>query len=360
MSTLPEPRISVVIPYRNRPDNLRLALESLAGQTLTPQVVIGAMEYTDEYVGICREFTGRLPIVSVLSAAPWRVGEARNLALRQATGEVLVLMDVDMALPSRALETLYQRHFGYGQRVCVAGQLLGYDNNTGDVAAVDARPYAHYRRTLDELQAREVVDEDPRLHVPHVIPWAFAWTALIALRRADTPFFDEAFTGYGVEDLEWAYRVSRAGTPIIMGRDFYGVHLPHVRDVAANRRTEAVNYRYFLRRWPGHDVELACALGDVGANAAYPALLDELGEVRPSVVLGHDGVLRIGVTGEVAAEVTVAERLPIAGLALPYADGALAEARLLPAVLRLSPRFLDPVRAEARRVARTVIEEDPS
>ncbi len=161
----------MVIPYRNRPDNLRLALASLAEQTLTPQVVIGAMEYSEDYVAICREFTARLPIVSVLSAAPWRVAEARNLALRQATGEFVVLMDVDMALPSRSLETLYQHHFGYGQRVCVAGQMLGYDNNTGDVTSVTAQPWEHHRKVLDDLQAQTVVDADPRLHTPHVIPW---------------------------------------------------------------------------------------------------------------------------------------------------------------------------------------------
>ncbi|GAB7045706.1 glycosyltransferase [Catenuloplanes indicus JCM 9534] len=353
------PEISVVIPYRGRPDNLRLALSSLAEQTLRPQVVIGAMEYSAEYVAICREFTATLNVVSVLSAAPWKVGAARNLALRQATGEVVVLMDVDMTLPSRSLETLWERHFGYGQRVCVVGQMLDYDNNTGDVTSVVARSWEHYRKVLDDLQARPSVHDDPRLRTPQVIPWSFAWTALIALRRDTTPFFDEAFTGYGVEDLEWAYRVSRSGTPIVMGRDLYGVHLPHVRDVAANRRTETVNYRYFLRRWPGHDVELACALGDFEANAAYPELLRALAGARLSVVLGHDDVLTIGVSGDDTPG-EVRERLPIAGLALPYDDHSIAEARLLPPVLRLGGRFTALVRAEAHRVARTVTEEVPS
>ncbi|GAB7036585.1 glycosyltransferase [Catenuloplanes niger JCM 9533] len=349
----------MVIPYRGRPDNLRLALSSLAEQTLAPQVVIGAMEYSAEYVAICREFTPALEIVSVLSAAPWKVGEARNLALRQATGEVVVLMDVDMTLPSRALENLYRRHFGYGQRVCVVGQMLDYDNNTGDVTSVVAQPWEHYRKVLDDLQAQDVVDADPRLHTPHVIPWSFAWTALIALRRDATPFFDEAFTGYGVEDLEWAYRVSRSGTPIVMGRDLYGVHLPHVRDVAANRRTEAANYRYFLRRWPGHDVELACALGDFEANAAYPELLRALGGARLSVVLEPGDVLTVGVPDD-DPRPAARERFPIVGLALPYEDHSIAEARLLPPVLRLGSRFTGLVRAEAHRVARTVTEEVPS
>ncbi|MDI6105397.1 glycosyltransferase [Actinoplanes sp. NEAU-A12] len=366
-----ELRISVVIPYRDRADNLRLALTALAAQSLPVdrfEVIVGVLDDGPEHLEILQEFTGRLDVVAVTSGRPWQVGYARNLALRQAGGEVVVLMDVDMVLPSRCLEDLYDRHFGYGQRICVVGQMIDYDNNTGDVTEVEAQPYEHYRKVLDDLQVTGTGDQDPRMSAAHVIPWSFAWTALIALPRSlvveQELWFDLGFHGYGVEDLEWAYRVARTGTPIVMGRDFFGVHLPHVRSVAANKRTEAPNYRYFLRKWPGVDVELACAFGDFEANELYP----EFRRAVEAVAGASGGVLTVvrgtvdgrtelavgvpaGTTGVLPATATGVEVLPITGLALPYPDGSIDRCHVLGPVTELPERYRERILAEVRRVA---------
>ncbi|TDB78471.1 glycosyltransferase [Micromonospora sp. KC723] len=375
-----DPKISVVIPYRNRLDNLRIALAALADQTLDAgefEVVVGVLELDDEYLALCREYADRLTLVSVLASRPWQVGYARNLAIRQAAGDVLVLMDVDMALPSWCLENLYDQHFAYGQQVCVVGQMIDYDNNTGDVVEVEVKPYEHYRKVLDDLGAGDPVQADPRLAARHVIPWSFAWTALVALPRVLVTrhdlLFDPGFHGYGVEDLEWAYRVCRTATPIVMGRDFLGIHLPHVRSVAANRRTETANYRYFLRKWPGTDVELAGALGDFEANEAYLDFRREvaraagagasLAVVRGTVAGEHR--LVVGVTVDARSrwdDPTVAallgrdaavEVLPIAGVMLPYDDDSVRHCTVLPPALRLTAAYRDRVLAEARRVSAT-------
>ncbi len=64
-------RISVVIPYRERASNLRLALSALAEQTLSVtdfEVVLGVLDDSGEHAAICREFTGRLDVVTVTSS----------------------------------------------------------------------------------------------------------------------------------------------------------------------------------------------------------------------------------------------------------------------------------------------------
>ncbi|MEV6300829.1 glycosyltransferase [Actinoplanes sp. NPDC051861] len=368
-------KISVVVPYRDRADNLRLALAALADQTMRAdefEVVVGVVDDDQvdsvDFADVCREFAGRLDIVSVRSSRPWQVGYARNLALRQASGEIVVLMDVDMALPPGCLAGLYDRHFAYGQRICVVGQMIDYDNNTGDVASVEVQPYEHYRKVLADLEVTGTGDQDPRMSAEHVIPWSFAWTALIALPRAVLTehdlWFDPGFHGYGVEDLEWAYRVGRTGTPIVMGRDFFGVHLPHVRDVAANRLSEGPNYRYFLRKWPGMDVELACAFGDFEANERYP----ELRRAVEAAAAGHGGrlfvvhlrfedrgELEVGVLGgTVAARPATAtnmEILPLVGLALPFRDGSIDRCRVHGAITELPAVYRERVLAEVRRVS---------
>lgn len=372
-----DPKFSIVIPYRDRIDNLRIALEALSRQTLDTsefEVIVGVMEYSDRYLEVCRDYRDRLTLVSVLSERPWQIALARNLALRQARGEVAVLMDVDMALPPRCLENLYDLYFAYRQNVCVVGQMLDYDNNTGNVTSVEVKPYAHYRKLLDDLEAEGTRDRDPRLHSRYVVPWSFAWTALIALPvaliRTHDLESDTGFHGYGVEDLEWAYRVCRTATPVVMGRDFFGVHLPHLRDVAANARTEAPNYRYFLRTWPGAGVELACAFGDFTASEAYLDFRHEIAWAAGSpgaclavvhVTVNGETELVIGVAvaepsrmddaaaGVVPAGGSAIEVLPIVGLALPYDDDSVRRCRVLPPVMRLAPRYREQVVAEARR-----------
>lgn len=381
-----EVAFSVIIPYWRRLANIRLAFGALAEQTLGRdefEVVVGVLENSEEYVALCREFAGRLRIVSVLSDRPWQVGYARNLAIRQATGRVLVLLDTDMLLPPNLLRNLHERHFAYGQRVCVVGQLIDYENNTQDVTSAELRPFGHYRELLAKLDAAGPVRSDPRIDVPLVVPWSFAWTALIAvpadLVREHSLLFDLDFHGYGVEDLEWAYRLCATGTPIVMAADVYGIHLPHVRDVAANRRTETLNYRRFLDKWPNSDVELACAVGDFEANALYRdfvrALRAAVDDPRLSlaVVLGAVGGVSTLVVGAVVddqrrlvdAETPalfdaspVPRVLPIAGLALPWEDQSVRECLVLPPVSRLKDRYRDRVMAEARRVACRVSERE--
>ncbi|WP_331751313.1 glycosyltransferase (plasmid) [Streptomyces sp. NBC_00715] len=376
-------KLSVVIPYKARLDNIRLCFESLAEQSMDPaafEVLVGVMEYEPEYVTLCREFSDRLTIISVLSAAEWQITQARNLAMRQASGQVMVQLDADMALPPRFLENLYDRHFSYGQNVCVIGQMIGYDNNNSDVESVDVRPFDHYREQLAALDAANEVRQDMRLHVDHVIPWAFAWTALIALPTALVQehglYFNEEFRGYGVEDLEWAHRICSTGTPIIMAADVYGIHLPHSRSVAGNRETERLNYHRFVRMWPGPDVELAAAFGDFEANGLASDYRREL-----MTAVGEDQEIAV-VTGKTEGETVLVvgaliepgqrqvpdgldikfdahprpEVLPIAGLSLPFPDGSVDVCHVLPPVHRFSDRFGKAILGEAERVARTVVQ----
>ena len=245
------------------------------------------------------------------------------------------------------------------------------------------RPFEHYRRLLADLDGAGEVRLDARLNTPHVIPWSFAWTALIALPRRLVErhdlWFDLNFRGYGVEDLEWAYRISATGTPVVMAPDLFGIHLPHPRSTASNRATEDVNYRYFLRKWPSVDVELACAFGDFEANAHLHPVLDDVREATGSddaslaVVSGTvDGVSTLVVGAVVDARgrfedpgvaaifdaTPEPEVLPLIGLRLPWPDDGVDECRVLPPVERLGPTYRDRVFAETRRVARRVVTAD--
>jgi len=377
-------KLSLSIPYMRRLENLRLVFEALASQTMDSsefEIIVGAMEYCEDYVRLCREFSSRIDIVSVMTSRPFEIPQARNQAMKQASGEICVQMDADSLLSPEALENLYNLHFAFGQNQCVVGQVVGYaNNNNGDVGPVETRPYGYYLSKLDELARSKGNPRDPRFQVNHIIPWAFSWTGLIALPvesiRRHNLYFDEDFRGWGVDDLEWGYRISANNIPIVLSEDVRAIHLPHSRDSNENSKAETKNYRHFLRKWPGPDVELAAAFGDIDANALFLDFTCELkriaggqthtlgtvlGSVREKVVL-ISGVL-LDSQRKVFREETLKifdddlsqiEVLPLVGLALPFEDKVIDECHVLPIVSLFSEKYWAVICAEMKRVGKQV------
>ncbi|MGX6601641.1 glycosyltransferase family 2 protein [Micromonosporaceae bacterium Da 78-11] len=377
------PAISIVIPYKQRLDNLRLVFASLAEQTMDRdqfEIVVGAMEYSPEYLALCQEYAERLSIVSVMVDRRWNTSHARNIALRQATGRTLVLLDADVALPPGCLQSLQDRYFAAGPPACVLGQLIGYDNYA-TTEVVDASPFSRHRVKLAELDATRGLRQDQRWQFEPVrLPWTLVWTGFVAVPadvvRRHHLFFDEDFEGWGAEDQEWGYRLAATGTPIVRGDDVYGLHLPHARDAERNFATFDANKWYFLAKWPRLDVELFRASDSWVANREIPELRAEvsraldgdgqtLGVARGTV--GGVDVLVVGVALDDQSDTDDPEvellrgsgfpdrTLPLVGLALPFADGEVGECRVLPRIMRLGERYRDMVLGEAARVARRVV-----
>ncbi|WP_428963789.1 glycosyltransferase family 2 protein [Micromonospora fluostatini] len=388
-----ELKCSVVIPYRQRLRNVNIALASLAEQTMDRsefEVVVGALEHCSEYAAAARAHADRLNLVTVMRDGEWNPSRARNLALRHATGRVVVLLDADMAAPADFLEHLYQRYFAHGQRVCVVGQMAGYDEiMEKDLGAVEVPPWAHYRDVLAGLDT----DGEPPLdrrwtgrYAPATVrfPWAFARTAVMALPRSLVTehglWFDEGFQGWGAEDQEWAFRIHRTGTPILMCRDVFALHVPHPRDARAEERSAQANRRYYIGKWPRLDLEMAYAYGWFETAELYDDLRRQVagaaGDGRTlGVVRGTaDGrtLLVVGAALDATAHTPAPEvaalfdpgarlrALPLVGVGLPDDDGSVDECRLLPAVRRLDPVHRETIRREAERVAATVVEVEPA
>ncbi|MEQ4304962.1 glycosyltransferase family 2 protein [Plantactinospora sp. B6F1] len=378
-----KPTFSVAIPYRQRLPNLRRALTSLAEQTMDSsrfEVVVGAIDYSPEYVSLCRDYADRLTIVTVMASGGWNSSRARNLALRQVSGRILLLMDADMVLPSGFLQNLADNYYSGEAEVCLVGQMIDYrPDGVYDLTDVSGAglPYEHYRAALAELQAGPGVRLDRRLDRDPAVAWTGVWAGLVAIpvatvRRHDLSF-DENFHGWGFEDVEWGYRVWRSGTPIIMREDVYGVHQPHTRSGRLGDDEYRANGRYFLAKWPNLEVELLRTFGPADAARWLGDARREMAAVtgggRLGVITGSAGGARALVVGvalddrQQPADATARslldhglpdEVLSLIGCALPYPDRSIDRCFVLPRLQQLSPRYRDAAHKEVRRVARVV------
>jgi GT2 family glycosyltransferase len=375
------PTLSVVIPYRQRLPYIQRALRALLEQDLDParfEIIIGCLEQSAELTKFLAGLPRRFAIRCVMSEEPWQVGRARNLALRQSEGDVIVLIDTDMLLPPPMLSRVAAR-FEAPQTPCtLIGQMLDY-NFTRSVEDVQLPSYEYYReRHLASVDRRDLgVDE--RWTYQRRMPWSLCRTALMAIPRSTVEthglYFDRDFHGWGAEDMEWGYRIARAGIPIEFDDGLWAIHMPHRRDTRTDDAALDRNYDAFIAKWPCFEVEVVSIFGEDDCNRRY----DEF-EGQRRAVLGAGAALAVVefsaggerrlVLGAISdsggsfmncdsvpglSRASISRVLPLLGLRLPYGRGEIATAYLLPSLRRASGQFQQLVRKAAEKVSLTTI-----
>lgn len=121
-----EPRVSIILTTRNEGKNIRHLLDSLVHQEGLHEVILVDSASHDDTVAIAESYRSRLPHLRVHVQRCSR-GEGRNVAAREATGDLLAFIDGDCIANSFWLRRLSRGWDGDPLRV-VAGQtiLTGY------------------------------------------------------------------------------------------------------------------------------------------------------------------------------------------------------------------------------------------
>jgi GT2 family glycosyltransferase len=195
------PLVSVVVPTRDRCSTLEHVLPTLAAQTLATdayEILLCDSASTDG----THDLIGRLRIPN-LTVVPVNGGErsgARNAGIRAARGPIVLFTDADILADSRLVEEHVRAHRLHG-----GAAIVGWESRVDSLS--------DYRDVLAAPERRH------RLHPlrPRRLPWFFFLTGNASIERdllVRAGGFDEAFTGYGHEDLELGYRLHRMGVAI--------------------------------------------------------------------------------------------------------------------------------------------------
>jgi glycosyltransferase involved in cell wall biosynthesis len=283
------PSLSVVIPSRDKASSLALTLTCLCTQTWPDVEVVvvddGSRDTTADVIAAFSD--GRLPLRPVRLDGRGRAA-ARNAGAAVADGDVVVFLDDDILVPAWFLAAHAAVHAdppparaaalpigpSTGRPILAHGPLCELP---GARRLVEARPADPYRAARGGAFGRTVVNSLERLiaamsegRAPAVAPWLAGVGANLSVLRAAwrrSGGFDAGFgTGWGCEDLEFAYRLVAGGARTVVVPDADGVHLSHHRP---DRWTEhADNFHRFRAR---HRDPAVDALPDLLSATGSPA-----------------------------------------------------------------------------------------
>ncbi|MED5350298.1 MAG: glycosyltransferase [Candidatus Thermoplasmatota archaeon] len=238
----PKTSISIVIPLYNRRVMLGRTLAMLTHQTYPldlMEIVIADDGSSDDPITMIDEYQKYFDVQYVRQEdLGYRLSEVRNLGIRAAKHDDIILLDCDMA-PVPTMVEAYARRLDVSRRAVYCGHRRYVDANHISVDEVRISP-----SSMLALPDIETVNEKMKQD-GHVLDWRLPmYRQSDNLRFEKYPFravcggniafnkslfervgqFEEAFKAWGKEDTEWGFRVWNRGEYIIPVYEACGLH----------------------------------------------------------------------------------------------------------------------------------------
>lgn len=224
------PGLSVIVPVFNRPRILGITLACLANQVTnySYEVIVVDDGSADDLLAVIRGFEGLIDIKYIRQPDKgFRVSAARNLGIKLCSYDWIGLLDCDMA-PNRRWVQVCCEHLDLTDDLALIGPRKYID--TEGYSAEDFLKDPDLLVKLPEVVTNNEVAGRVKGEVS--VDWRLkAFKETEGLRLCDTPFryfaggniafakkwvkkvggFDESFSAWGGEDVEFGYRLYREG-----------------------------------------------------------------------------------------------------------------------------------------------------
>lgn len=279
--------VSLVIAAHAKVERLRLTLAAVEGlqDRASIEVIVVADGANDAVLALLEAQGNALRLLH--SAGVGRAG-ARNVGAREAAGDLLVFVDDDILFDGsfvRAHQTAQRRQRGlvHGQLRELVGLYRVSDPASGGPHCPPVDEAALRRGQWQPGNARLVANalEQAAEHplAPDQWPWLAAAGANISVPKAvwaSVGGFDESYgVRWGLEDIDFAFRLWRRGVSVTLDREARGYHMSHER--GERWQEQGDNLRQFQRL---ANCPQAHALGELlspaGSVTRYIARVDQI------------------------------------------------------------------------------------
>jgi glycosyltransferase involved in cell wall biosynthesis len=265
--------LSVIIPSKNRADQVRTCVKALTWQTVSRdkfEIVVVDDGSTDNTLELLNDFKKQYPDLNLRVVSTnrheekFKAGVARNFGANHANGKILLFIDSDIIAEPHMLEN-HLNYFNKYKNVTVMGYRFGilfpFQYIAKDlVEKGQIERMAEFPLTYDCREPQKIEDRLPNGFVKEEdIPWRHYHSHNIAVPKDDywaAGGFDENFSGWGDEDLELGYRLWKRGLKFVFDREIIGFHLDHFAHKKQQLVSEYQNKRRTLLKHQDLEIDL--------------------------------------------------------------------------------------------------------
>jgi len=229
-----QPFVSVIVLTYNQTKLLRLSLKALFRQGYPKdkyEIIIaddGSSDGAKDLVRMMKESPILLKYCSQEDKG-FRAAKARNIGAKHAKGEVLIFLDADV-IADTDLITQHVKSQSKYDVVCgyAAGHKSEKQVNLKSITSLLDRNISSLRGFFDLGEGREpVFSPIPYSNsVNNDYLWEHFQSNNFSIKRGSFMVFrfDERFIGWGEEDIEFAYRLFKAGKSFFFNKKCYSIH----------------------------------------------------------------------------------------------------------------------------------------
>jgi glycosyltransferase involved in cell wall biosynthesis len=256
-------KISIVIGTFNQKDLLTKCLKSLLSQSLDKsqyEIILvdsNSQDGTEEMV--VKDFAKNNNLHYFRKQNQGK-SSARNFAIKKANGEIILLTDADMIAGHDLVEEHLKVHQKGNKEVAVEG--LTY--NLKKVFEKDQK-----NREGSNLISYigKKLKNGQRLEFSYFLSGNLSCPKKVLIKSG---MFDENFKGYGWEDIELGYRISKLGIPIVYNGNAINYHY-HVwgnKDEISRKYKMGKSAVHFFKKHPSTEIKLFLGINPI-ANVIY-------------------------------------------------------------------------------------------
>ncbi|HWM19848.1 MAG TPA: glycosyltransferase family A protein [Ilumatobacteraceae bacterium] len=207
------PTVSVVMPTYNRARTIREALEPLLVDGEALEVIVVDDGSSDQTRAVLRTLADRAPVLRVISVENGGAARAREIGVKSARGEVVLILDDDVVASTGLVGRHARRHAGRSDLLVV-----GYMPTVRPAPASRAT----YATTIYADSYEEHCDEwerDPETILRRL------WMGNVSLRTVDAlrVGMSSAIVGYHA-DRDFGIRCAKAGISAVFDRSLLASH----------------------------------------------------------------------------------------------------------------------------------------
>lgn len=270
-------KISVIMPTYNKVDRLSLSLKSMSEQTIAKDDFEVVLVDDGSIVNIQEVYQRYTSDINIKYIRLEHLGRAiaRNVAIDNANGELIVFTDDDAICEPDFLQFHWKHYKNYGTSVLLGKRKKVYwgertIQNLVAQRSTNCIQFIHdskIREDTYEAVTRRIFCGQEKCLCD--IVWICSITANMSLTKEsllDVGKFEIIYQGWGLEDIDLGYRLKQKGIDFYYNPNVLNYHMEHSRDRKQMLEDIKRNMKTFYYRYKDPDILLYWDFfkGDIG------------------------------------------------------------------------------------------------